>query len=156
MTTWYRVSQSPETEITFSGEGGLHVEGRWNKIGKKIIYCSASIALCTLEWLSHNGLSVSGFNYFRFSIDVPDNLIRKFSVSNLPQDWNLTPATNGTRDFAEDHLFSSDKTLAIAVPSVIVPEEYNLVINPAHTAFRHVVKTVQNLGQFIAPRRERS
>ncbi len=79
--------------------------GRWNHIGNKIIYCSQSIALCTLEWLSHNGLSVSGFDYYRYSIDIPESLIRKFTLSELPKEWMQVPANNATRDFAEEHLF---------------------------------------------------
>lgn len=153
MTIWYRASLSESTQVTFSGEGGLYVAGRWSYMGKKAIYCSESIALCTLEWLAHNGLSISGFNYYKYSIDVPDDLTVKFFHSDLPEDWNLTPTTDSTRDFAERHLFSSNKTLAIAIPSVIVPEEYNLVINPLHTEFHRVAKSIKKLGQFIAPNR---
>jgi RES domain-containing protein len=153
MAIWYRASPSENTQATFSGDGGLYVAGRWSYLGKKVIYCSESIALCTLEWLAHNGLSVSGFNYYRYSIDIPDDLTVKFSPSDLPADWKLTPATDSTRDFAENHLFSSNKILAIAVPSVIVPEESNLVINPLHKEFQRVAKTIKNLGQFVAPNR---
>src|SRR5258708_26742224 len=106
MTVWYRVSPNESAQITFSGDGGLYVAGRWNYMGKRVIYCSQSIALCTLEWLSHNGLSVSGFNYHRYSIDVSEDLIVKFSPSDLPKEWKQTPSTDLTRDFTENHLFS--------------------------------------------------
>lgn len=153
MAIWYRASPDKNPQNTFSGDGGLYVAGRWNHLGKKVIYCSESIALCTLEWLAHNGLSVSGFNYCRYSINITDNLIARFSPSELPEDWNATPSTDSTRDFAEEYLFASNKILAIAIPSVLVPEEYNLVINPAHTAFHDVATTIQVLGQYIAPTR---
>ena len=65
MTTWYRAARTENIQTVFSGDGGLYVSGRWNDLGKRIIYCSESIALCTLEWLAHHGLSVSGFNYYR-------------------------------------------------------------------------------------------
>ncbi len=153
MAIWYRASQSESIQITFSGDGGLYVAGRWNHVGKKTIYCSESIALCTLEWLAHNGLSVSGFNYYRYSINIPDDLIVKFSRTNLPEDWDATPSTDSTRDFAEKHLFSTNKILALVIPSVIIPEEHNLVINPSHTEFPLVAKTIKKLGQYIAPNR---
>ena len=153
MTTWYRAYTRESIEEAFSGDGGLYVLGRWNYIGNRTVYCSESIALCTMEWLAHNGLSISGFNYYRYSIDIPDNLIIKFSPSDLPEDWNANPSTDSTRDFAENNLFLSKKTLAIAVPSVMVPEEYNLVINQAHTEFQVVRKTIKALGQYIAPNR---
>lgn len=151
MTTWYRASQSSEIEMVFSGEGGLFTPGRWNHLGRKVIYCSQSISLCTLEWLSHHGLSVSGFTYYRYSIEIPENLIKKFLPAELPDKWHLTPATDITRDFAEKHLFLSDEYLALALPSVLVPEEFNLVINPLHKYFFHSVKNIKKLKKHSAP-----
>jgi len=152
MTIWYRVQKHSHIQITFSGEGGLYVPGRWNYVGRKVIYCSESIALFTLEWLANQALSVSGFNYYRYSIDVPPHLVAKYPRSKLPSDWAQTPATDSTRRFAEEHLFSSSH-LAIAVPSVMVPEEYHLVINPLHDAFSEAVNSVKILGQYIVPAR---
>jgi RES domain-containing protein len=154
MTVWYRASQISSPQVTFSGDGGLYVAGRWNYLGKRVIYCSESIALCTLEWLAHNGLSVSDFNYYRYAIEIPDHLVTKFNKIDLPKEWNVTPATDMTRDFAEKKLFLSDKNLAIAIPSVIIPEEFNLVINPLHNAFSQLVKAVKALGLYTAPNRD--
>jgi RES domain-containing protein len=153
MPLWYRASPCESIEEAFSGDGGLYVVGRWNHIGNRTIYCSESIALCTMEWLAHNGLSISGFNYYRYSIEISDDLIMKFSASDLPEDWNANPSTDFTRDLAEKYLFSSKKFIAIAVPSVMVPEEYNLVINQSHTKFQGVFKTIKALGQYIVPNR---
>lgn len=151
MTIWYRASQINDIQKVFSGDGGLFTPARWNYLGRRVIYCSESISLCTLEWLSHNGLSVSGFNYFRYSIDVPDELVNKFTPENLPNEWNTTPATDVTRDFAEQHLFSSEKFMALALPSVLVHEEFNLVINPSHKDFSRIIKTARKLGEHLAP-----
>src|SRR3990167_3903910 len=153
MTTWYRAARTENIQTVFSGDGGLYVSGRWNDLGKRIIYCSESIALCTLEWLAHHGLSVSGFNYYRYSIDIPDNLIRKFSLSDMPKDWNTTPTTDSTRDFADEHLFAPNQSLAIAIPSTLVPEEYNLIINPLHVDFQKVAASIKLLGEHLAPTR---
>lgn len=153
MTIWYRASPSPQSEHVFSGDGGLYTAGRWHHQGHKVIYCSESIALCTIEWLCHNGLSVSAFNYFRYSIDIPDKLIHRFTLEMLPPDWSATPASNVTRDFAEQHLFQQTRYTALAVPSVLIPEEYNLIINPLHASFQEMIKSIQPLGQYIAPNR---
>lgn len=153
MSIWFRASQLENAQGVFSGEGGLFTAGRWNKLGRKVIYCSESISLATLEWLSHNGLSVSAFNYFRYSIEIPDDLAIKFSISQLPKEWNATPATYMTRKFAETHLFSQEKYLAMIVPSVMVPEEKNLIINPLHGAFGKIFSSVKNLGRHDAPSR---
>ncbi|MCX7116174.1 MAG: RES family NAD+ phosphorylase [Gammaproteobacteria bacterium] len=153
MTTWYRAAQTEEVRTVFSGDGGLYVAGRWNPVGRKAIYCSESISLCTLEWLSHHGLLVSGFSYYRFSIEVPDALIVRPVIEALPQEWNETPATDKTRDFAENILLKETQYLAMAVPSVVIPEELNLIINPLHVAFSVALKTVRALGQYTVPYR---
>lgn len=153
MGIWYRAAQSVDLRRVFSGEGGLFAPARWNHLGRKAIYCSDSISLCTLEWLSHHGLSVSGFSYYRYSIEVAEHLVRKFLPADLPKTWNMTPATDITRDFAEKHLFSSGEFLALALPSVLVPEEFNLIINPLHTDFAEVFKSCKMLGKHAAPLR---
>ncbi|HAT7956518.1 TPA: RES domain-containing protein [Legionella pneumophila] len=153
MSVWYRGAQNQEVDIVFSGEGGLFVAGRWNHKGTRAIYCSQSISLCTLEWLSHNGLSVSGFSYYKFSIEIPDELIIKYTTSDLPKEWKNTPSPNSNRDFATKNFFELKEYLAMAIPSVMVPEEFNLVINPFHVAFADAKKTILFLGKFTAPKR---
>lgn len=153
MTIWYRAHRSNKTTEVFSGDGGLYTAGRWNHLGNRVIYCSQSIALCTLEWLSHHGLSVSAFDYFRYSIEIPDKLIKTIAKTNLPKNWNATPATNETRLVAEELLFKNDGYLGLSVPSVLVPEECNLIVNPLHHSFKQALKSVRELGRYIAPKR---
>lgn len=153
MTVWYRAHRSQKITDVFSGEGGLYFSARWNHEGNKVIYCSNSIALCTLEWLCHHKMSVSEFENFRYSIDVPDKLTLKLSHSDLPKNWHATPDTDVTRDFADEYLFNQKKYLALAVPSVVVPEEYNLVINPLHAEFKSAKKTICEMGKYTSPRR---
>lgn len=151
MSIWYRASWSAEQNATFSGDGGLFVAGRWNHLGRRAIYCSETIALCTLEWLAHQGLPVSGFTYYRYAIDVPDHLIQHFLQDALPKNWDMTPATNISRNFAEENLFVLNNYLGLVVPSVIVPEEKNLIINPLHPEFQAVKKNIKILGKYMAP-----
>lgn len=153
MSEWYRVARTNDVVRNFSGDGGIHTAGRWNQLGRRAVYCSQSISLCTLEWLSNHGLSVSGFDYYKYAIEIPDKLILLFEQKDLPKDWHATPATSTPREFAEQHLFRSTKYLAMQVPSVIVPEEYNLVINPLHEAYADLQEKVKELGMYKAPDR---
>ena len=153
MSIWFRGAQNQQAEIVFSGDGGLYVAGRWNHKGRRAIYCSQSISLCTLEWLSHNGLTVSGFNYYKFSIEIPDELIIHYSISDLPPEWCKTPPRNSNRDFVEESFYTPNQYLAMAIPSVMVPEELNLVINPLHSSFEKAKETIRSLGVFTAPNR---
>ena len=155
MAIWYRAHKKASAAYVFSGDGGLFTAGRWNHKGRKVVYCAASLALATVEWLAHNGLSVSGFTYYRFSIDIPDALVTSYTANQLPTDWDVEPATNVSRDFAEQGLFAATNgPLAIAVPSVMIPEEFNLVINPLHAQYVQAQTTIKHLGQFTAPQRE--
>ena len=153
MSLWFRAAQIQQADIVFSGDGGLYVAGRWNHKGTKAIYCSQSLSLCTLEWLSHNGLSVSGFSYYKFSIEIPDELIIHYNISDLPSEWDDTPSSNFNRDFVSKNFYTPKKYLAMAIPSVMVPEEFNLVINPLHSSFEKVQETILALGEFTAPNR---
>jgi len=137
----------------FSGDGGLFTAGRWNLKGRKIIYASQGLALATMEWLAHNGLSVSAFSYHKFSIEIPDNQIQWFEIADLPEEWNQSPATDQTRQFSENELFGAQGPLAIAVPSVMIPEEFNILINPLHQDYSKAQRTIQHLGEFKAPSR---
>ncbi len=153
MSIWFRGAQSQQIDHVFSGDGGMYVAGRWNHKGTKAIYCSQSISLCTLESLSHNGLSVSGFSYYKFSIEIPDELIIQYNISDLPSEWYVTPSPNVNRDFVAENFYIPNTYLAMAVPSVMVPEECNLVINPLHSVFEKVKQTIVSLGNFTAPNR---
>jgi len=153
MSIWFRGAQNQQADKVFSGDGGLYVAGRWNHKGTKAIYCSQSLSLCTLEWLSHNGLSVSGFSYYKFSIEIPDEWVIQFNRSDLSKEWNDTPSPHSNRDFAEKYFYASNNYLAMAIPSVMVPEEFNLVINPLHSTFAKVKSTIRLLGEFTAPNR---
>ena len=154
MSIWFRAAQIQNIGSVFSGEGGLFVAGRWNHKGTKALYCSQSLSLCTLEWLSHNGLSVSGFSYYKFSIEIPDELIIYYKNSDLPPNWGNTPSPNSNRDFVAKKFYSPNIYLAMAIPSVMVPEEFNLVINPLHSSFEKAQKTILALGKFTAPVRQ--
>lgn len=153
MSLWFRGAQNRQADQVFSGDGGLYVAGRWNHKGTKAIYCSQSLSLCTLEWLSHNGLLVSGFSYYKFSIEIPDNLIIQYTISDLPSEWRNTPSPHSNRDFASKNFYATNKYLAMAIPSVMVPEEFNLVINPLHSSFGKAKETILALGAFTAPNR---
>ena len=68
-------------------------------------------------------------------IDVPARVIDE--PDNLPADWNGLPYSAGAREVG-DLWVGSRASAALLVPSVVLPAERNLLINPAHRAFRQV------------------
>jgi len=151
MAIWYRASQSEHKQVVYSGDGGMFTAGRWNYLGAKAVYCSESLALCTLEWLANHGLSVSGFCYYRYSIFIPDELVLTLAIVDMPENWSATPATNMTREIVRKALFDTDEFLAVSIPSVLVPEERNLIINPLHKAYAETLKSAKCVGRHVGP-----
>lgn len=119
-----------------SGGGAKIVGGRWNRKGTPAVYASTTIALATLETLAHLGGNISIRNAFLVRIDLPAALWaqrRTVHLASLPPAWLAEPPGAASIDFG-DHWLRTQGQLLLLVPSIIVPEEYNVVINPAHPA----------------------
>jgi len=125
------LNRSDPTEA-FSGEGGLHAAGRWNSLGIRMVYTSSSAALACLETLTHMRTPRRLEERWLFTIEVPDDLIEE--LSNPPAGWDLKPASEASRD-AGDHWIREQRSVALLVPSVIIPVEKNALINPCHPSF---------------------
>lgn len=127
-----------------SGGGAAAVGGRWNSIGNPVVYAGSSISLCTLETLAHIGDEIACRNRFLVAIEIPSKLWdeRKIvSPANLDPTWVAEPPGMDTVRFGDDWLKSSDELL-LCVPSVIVPEEFNVLINPKHKDAPKIKATV--------------
>ncbi len=115
-----------------SGTGARITGGRWNSKGAPVVYCSTSIALATLEtvhYLRGGGLP---FNRYLVRIAIPDVVWNARQVLDpFPGGWDAIPAgLSGKR--AGDGWIAAGKSALLLVPSVIVPDEYNVLLNPRH------------------------
>ena len=115
-----------------SGTGARITGGRWNSKGAPVVYCSTSIALATLEtvhYLRGGGLP---FNRYLVRIAIPDDVWNARQVLDpFPGGWDAIPAgLSGKR--VGDSWIAAGKTALLLVPSVIVPDEYNVLLNPRH------------------------
>ncbi len=132
---FYRLERLARTTASeaFSGEGGLHYALRWNSRGTRLVYASTSVALCCLETLVHMQMVNKSEERWLFMIDVPDRYVEE--LRQLPRDWDAEPATAASRAVG-DRWVTSARSLALLVPSVVVPLEKNALINPRHPQFR--------------------
>jgi len=131
------------------GGGAKLMGGRWNSKGVEVVYAATSIALATLETLAHLGDNIAIRNAFLVSINVPASVWRKREIieaSELPPTWQAEPPGSTSIDFGDAWLKKKSAALLL-VPSVIVPEEYNVLINPLHSDTSRI--TAQVLRQFI-------
>ena len=123
---------------SLSGEGSRLYGGRWNNKGTKIIYTSESRSLATVEYLVHVPLQIIPKDLYIAEIDLPDVEIEIVEASSLETNWQDYPSPKSIRDIG-DTWQRDNKTLLLRVPSAVIKNEWNILVNPDHRQF-HTVK----------------
>ena len=127
-----------------SGQGAAKTGGRWNSPGTLVVYCSRSVALAYLEALAHLGRQVPR-DRFLVRIVVPDMVWDRALLAKereLPKAWRAEPAGISSMQFGSKWL-KSHKSALLCLPSVIVPEDTNVLINPEHEDARSIHARVE-------------
>ncbi len=126
------VEAASYTANDLSGTGARLTGGRWNSKGTPVVYCAVNIALATIETVQY--LKVGGLPYNRYlvRIDIADDVWNACQVlAPLPGGWDAIPAGLSARA-AGDAWIASGASALLRVPSVMVPDEDNILINPQH------------------------
>ncbi|MGH6634691.1 MAG: RES family NAD+ phosphorylase [Gammaproteobacteria bacterium] len=131
---WRIGTDTPDyTALDLSGEGARRSGGRWNRAGTPLVYASGSIALACLETLAQLAAGDLPLNRYLVKIEAPDavwNAAEKLDTENHVG-WDAIPTGKVSLD-AGDAWAAARTSALLIVPSVIVPEERNVLINPAH------------------------
>ncbi len=115
----------------FSGKGGLCGKGRWHIEGRyPVVYASKAVSLAMAEALVHLQRSTNIAAHTLWSIDIPDALVARDPV--LPPGW---AARYSDTQAIGNQWLESASSVALLVPSAIVPTEQNCLINPLHHDF---------------------
>jgi len=115
-----------------SGEGARLFGGRWNKKGLQMVYFSESLSLCVLEVLVHLDYKFLSNDFCFIEVTVPDkNVITNFSTNNLIANWRSNPPSISTKEIGTNWLLEN-KSVAMKVPSAVLPSESNILLNPNH------------------------
>jgi RES domain-containing protein len=131
----WRICKRKYAPTAFSGEGANRVGGRWNSPGHRIVYTSATLSLAALETFVHMEVEDMGTMLAYVRADVPTEVkIDRLEISQLPSNWRQIPAPSALADIG-NRWFTSGKTAILAVPSAIMPIEYNYLVNPSHPDF---------------------
>lgn len=75
--------------------------------------------------------------YTLFSASFDERMIEELPPSGLPSGWDLEPPTNSTK-FIGDAWVSAARSPVLSVPSILVPEERNYILNPGHNLFAQI------------------
>jgi RES domain-containing protein len=124
-----------------SGAGAERSGGRWNSPGRPLVYASSSIALACLKTVVHLNATGLPLNRFLVRIEVPDPVWNRRQVQTpdtLPVGWSAIPEGRVSMDVGDAWLKGLHCAILL-VPSVIVPEETNVLINPRHPDAQRVV-----------------
>jgi RES domain-containing protein len=111
---------------------------RWNSEGRKVIYTAASRSLACLENVVHR--SGRGLNamYKIMVIYVPDALyVETFNATKLPRQWWENTEVANCRAIGDEWLHQQI-SVVLKVPSAIINDEYNYLLNPLHPDFQQV------------------
>lgn len=125
-------------ERDLSGHGAKTAGGRWNSKGTAMLYTSESRALSTVEIAVHVPLGIVPADYRMVTLEIPDSVkVRTLSARELPADWRDSPPSHSTQQIG-DEFVRAGSHLVLKVPSAVVEEDVNYLINPDHTDMEKV------------------
>jgi len=133
MTLVWRLTPS-EFATELSGEGSSAAGGRWNSPGRAVVYTSFNLSLCVLETFVHLPLllRVDLPDMMAVQIEIPDEASwREIDRAELPSNLIGEEAEQRCRELGDDWL-AAHEHLVCTMPSIIVPQERNVMLNPAH------------------------
>jgi RES domain-containing protein len=133
MLSAWRVIPALHAPDAFAGEGAVRHGGRWNSRGRAVVYTSEHKSLAALEALAHVD-PARPLHYVAIKIEFAETLLERLPADRLPADWQRLPFSEATRNIGDAWLVEA-RSAVLAVPSVLIPEELNYLLNPAHPDF---------------------
>lgn len=122
-----------------SGEGARLHGGRWNRPGVPVLYTSQARSLALLELIVHFAAYNAIKDSFSFlSLEIPD--VEIISIDNQLLKGNKFDLNNQKLWEISEHYFFKENVLGIKVPSILIPEESNIILNPFHPNFKQIKK----------------
>jgi len=133
----YRIARKDVVK-DLTGAGAKLYGGRWNQRGTAVVYTSETRALAAVEFLVHVSLSNVPSGLMIATIEIPDSIAPEdVPRGSLPRGWRDCPPPRQVSDLGTQWA-KSGKSLLLRVPSAVVEQEYNILINPLHSDMRRV------------------
>ncbi len=132
----YRVSKAQYAD-DLSGRGAELYGGRWNSRGIRMIYTSATRALCTVEIAANLSLGLVPPNYKLITLEFPSKSVYALPSKQYPKNWSAFPHLDATQNLGNKFILEAEH-LILKVESALVQDEYNYLINPMHKDFAKV------------------
>jgi RES domain-containing protein len=130
MLAW-RICREATAGSAFDGEGARLYPGRWNHRGVPVVYCASTLSLASLELFVHLDPDDLPSDLVSVRVDVPDALVETLDRKKLPRGWRAYPAPVELQDLGSEWVLSL-RSVALRVPSAVLPIEENILLNPHH------------------------
>ena len=138
MTRVYRILRKRYAKTPFDGEGAYRYGGRWSSPGIRLAYASEHLSLAMIEYFVHLDRDDPPPDLVVAAADVADDVSRvSVGPASLPATWRQTPAPVELASIG-DRFARSRREAILVVPSALVPDESNWLLNPDHPDFRRV------------------
>jgi RES domain-containing protein len=123
------------THTAFDGEGARRYGSRWTPRGVPAIFTSATLSLAALERFVHTDSDLEPIDLVAIPVDIGEDVtIESIATTTLPADWRTFPPPPALTLIGGDW-FRESRTAVLSVPSVVIPQERNFVLNPSHREF---------------------
>jgi RES domain-containing protein len=120
-----------------TGEGARLYGGRWNRRGVRVVYASTSLALAAMETFVNLEPNLQPKDLVSIEGEIPGQLdVARLDLKSLPAAWHRR-RDESMRRFGDEWI-SAGRTVALLVPSAVVPGDWNVLLNPAHPDFRRI------------------
>jgi RES domain-containing protein len=137
MPSAWRLTKTKYLSAAWDGEGAARAGGRWNTPGVRVVYTSGSLSLALVEVLVHLPAEILPA-YSAVPVDFDEALVTALAPGKLPRNWKENPPPPATQAIGAEWV-AAGTSAVLRVPSVVVPGEFNFVLNPAHRDFRRIV-----------------
>jgi RES domain-containing protein len=137
MPAGWRIVPTQRAAAAFTGQGARLYGARWNSPGVALVYLSEHLSLAALEVLVHRHLHRWAWTFLAYRAEWDESLMQRMAPATLPANWRFELPPARLRDLG-DAWVREGRSAILAVPSVIIPEELNYLLNPAHPDFRRI------------------
>jgi RES domain-containing protein len=135
MEVW-RLFPGRYRESAFTGIGGLYAAGRWNHQGTVMVYTATSRALAALEFFVNLEPNEAPDDLLLAEATIPDEMVETLDLHSLPSKWRQ-PNNIVCRDVGSKWAASA-RSVAFKVPSAVVEDDWNVLLNPRHPDFSRI------------------
>ncbi|MCU0325261.1 MAG: RES family NAD+ phosphorylase [Spirosomaceae bacterium] len=129
----YRISNPVFAQLTASG-----YEARWNFKESYVLYTSQNISLACLENVVHRQEVLLRIPYTLMYVEIPDDMsIKIIDYQDFPNKLIDLEDKSLCQNMGDDW-YQSKETCILKVPSIIIPQEFNYIINTKHPDFKQI------------------